>query len=168
MRTVAVAALASLLAASACKQDQTTSAGEVIPAGAPTPTPETPRRDAEKTSRAARAALTRSVAELDSTFARLEKLEGLLHLVNALDAWDARQHARAGKQLQQAADNLERGARRVHLELDSADLAAAANARATAIRLQQSGELGADEFWQVTDKLDAALRSLGARIGRKT
>ena len=111
--------------------------------------------------------MPRSAAELDSTFARLEKVEGLLHLVNAVDAWDARQHARAGKELQHAADNLERGARRVHLELDSAAAGAAANARATARRLQQSDELGADEFWQATDKLDAALRSLGARIGRK-
>lgn len=182
MWTTAVAALVSLLVASACKQDQQVSAGEVIPAAgaaalpaaAPTrkvgvkATRPIPNRDAERTSRTARAALARSAAELDSTYARLEHVEGLLHLVNALDAWADQQHARAGEELQTAADNLERGAKYVHLELDARALSAAANARAAATRLLQSDELAADEFWQVTDALDTELRTLGARIRRRT
>lgn len=105
---------------------------------------------------------------MDSAFARLEHTEGLLHLVNALDAWAAQQHALAGKELQKAAGNLERGAKHAHLELNARALAAAANARTAAIRLQQSDALAADEFHQVTFALDAQLRTLGARIMRKT
>jgi len=165
---IAVAALSSLLAASACKQDQKVSGGEVSRPAASTPTLGMPRRDAEKASRIARAALKRSAAELDSTFARLEHVEGLMHLMNALDAWDEQQPARAGAELQTAADNLERGAKYVHLELDARTLATTANARAAARRLQQSGQVAAGEFWQLTGELDAELRSLGAKIGRKT
>lgn len=168
MRPLRLAALSLLLAAGACKKDQKVSAGEVSPAGMLAPTLVMPLRDAEKTSRIARAALTRSVAELDSTKARLEHVEGLLHLVNALDAWALQQHARAAQELQRAADNLERGAKYLHLKQDAHALAAAVNARAAAKRLQQSRELGADEFWHATDALDAELRTLGARIRRKT
>jgi hypothetical protein len=87
--------------------------------------------------------------------------------VKAVDAWDVNELARAGMELLTAADNLERGARYVRLELDARALAAAANARAAARRLQ-SGKLATEEFWQVTDALDAELRTLEARIGRKT
>lgn len=180
--TTAVAALSSLLAASACEQDQRVAAGEVRPAGAaplpaaaPAPAPRTidveatrrRLRESERTSKAARAALTRSVAELDTTFARVEHVEGLLHLLNALDAWAVQEYAFAGEQLLTAADNLERGAKHVHLDPDERALAAATNARAVARRLQQSGDLADDEFQQVTSALDAQLRTLGARITRR-
>ncbi|HEU4994942.1 MAG TPA: hypothetical protein VFT29_08980 [Gemmatimonadaceae bacterium] len=141
-------------------------AGEVVEATATPPTPIPVA--AVRTSKAARAALKRSTAELDSTHARLEHVEGLLHLVNALDAWDVQERARAAKELQTAADNLERGAKYLRLELNARGIAAAANARAAARRMQQPGALAADEFWHVTDALDAELRSLGARIKRKT
>lgn len=143
-------------------------AGEVIEATAATPPPTPIPAAAERTSRAARAALKRSTAELDSTHARLEHVEGLLHLVNALDAWDVQERARAAKELQTAADNLERGAKYLRLELNARGIAAATNARAAAKRMQQPGALAADEFWHVTDALDAELRSLGERIKRKT
>ncbi len=164
----AVAALSTLLAASACKKDQQVAvAGEVVLAAAAIPTPGM-NLEATKASKTARALVRRSNAQLDSTLARLEHVEGLLHLVKALDAWDAQQHASAGKELRAAADNLERGARHAHLELGARALAATANARAAARRLQQSGALEADEFWRLADELNAELRALGERIRRKT
>ena len=134
------------------------------------PTPPPPPMalvEAEKVSKAAIASKARFEASRDRVLARLQHIEGRLHLVKAVDAWDLNQHARAGMELLTAADNLERGARYVRLELDARALAAAANARAAARRLQ-SGELAADEFWQVTQALDAELRTLEAGIGRKT
>lgn len=124
-------------------------------------------RESDRTSRAARATLTRSAAELDSTHARLEHVEGLLHLLYALDSWAVQEYARAGDELLTAADNLERGARYVHLDPDERALAAATNARDAGRRLQQSGELAVEEFQQVTAALDAQLRAFGARITRK-
>jgi hypothetical protein len=134
------------------------------------PTPPPPPMalvEAEKVSKAARESKARFEASRDRVLARLQHIEGRLHLVKAVDAWDVNELARAGMELLTAADNLERGARYVRLELDARALAAAANARAAARRLQ-SGKLATEEFWQVTDALDAELRTLEARIGRKT
>jgi hypothetical protein len=140
-------------------------AGEVVPSGALAPLPVAIPPAAERASKAARAALARSKAKLDSTYAQTEHLEGLLHLMKALEAWDAQQRPMAAEELKSAADNLERGAKHGRLVLESRALAAVNRARGAARRLQQSGEIDDDEFWQATRELDVQLRSLGARIG---
>jgi hypothetical protein len=142
------------------------------------------RRQGEQASEAARTALDRSAHELDSlaaayaagarhteasfdsAFARLEQAMGLRHVASSLDAWATEQRTRAGEELEAAADNLERGARNVNVELDEQAARAVADARAVATRLRETAEVSAADYERTVEQLDARLRALGQRIRR--
>ena len=144
------------------------------------------RRDASQASENAKAALTRSAdeldslgasiargtkrtaASLDSAFSRLEYSESLSRLVGATEAWARQQRARAGEELQAAADNFERASRDANVKLDAAATKVAGDARDTARRLQEGAEVSEQEFRKTTAELEKHVRRVGARITRQS
>jgi hypothetical protein len=142
------------------------------------------RREAAEANESARASLThsadeldslgasiargtkRTAASLDSAFARLEYSESLSRLVTATEAWAKQQRARAGEELQAAADNFDRAATDADEKLDAAATKAAADARDTARRLREGAEVTEAEFRKTAAELEKHVRRVGARITR--
>ena len=142
------------------------------------------RREAAEANDSARAALTRSAdeldslgasiargtkrtaASLDSAFARLEYSESLSRLVTATEAWAKHQRARAGEELQAAADNFDRAATDANVKLDATATKAAADARDKAKRLREGGEVTEADFRKTAAELEKQVRRVGSRITR--